>query len=404
MVIGRAPWRAALRVVALAPLLVGPFALAAPPAPTAAFPAPALPASSSAPLPSPAPPPAQAATPVVPAPVVLADSPPEASAKAATRLHHAALAVAKPHQPLVIHALLESPHLVKRTLLVYRIIPAYAAPAAVEWKELEFQRATSGPYTATVPATDVRAPGLDYLVEFELADGHREPAFASRLVPQRVSIYEEPMDVRERVALERLGGRRSLTAASFEYARFSNASGAAADWYYRTEAAYTYRVLRTVDEFSIHVGVVRGRSPAHDELVGLNYASASLKLRIADVFRIEGELLSSVTEVGFAAGGGGALDIGDPFGAKLRLGFEAVHDFGARFYSQVDVPIIDHLRLSPIVEATNMPHAGRYGVRLLGEVAYDFGNGFGAALRGGYEARTSTDGAPSAGAQLMYAF
>jgi hypothetical protein len=123
-----------------------------------------------------------------------------------------------------------------------------------------------------------------------------------------------------------------------------------------------------------------------------------------DIFRIEGELLTSVTESGFAGGGGAALDIGDPFGAKFRVGFEGVHAFGYRWYSQVDVPIVPRLRLSPIVEATNMPHADRYGVRLVGEVAYQFGAGFAAAVRGGYQARDTTEGGPSVGTELMFAF
>jgi hypothetical protein len=329
---------------------------------------------------------------------------PSPAAPGAPLVHHAALAVAPPHAPLVLRALIESPHLVRRAILVYRVAPSSVAFGPSIWKELDFMRAATGPYVATVPMEDVRAPGLDYVVEIELLDGRRELAFASRLAPQHVSVYEEPMDVRERVALERLGGRRSLVGASFDYVRFTNLGGPAADWYYRAEGSYTYRVLRTVDEFAIHVGAVRGRSSGNVEMVGLNYAAASLKLRIADVFRIEGTLLTSVTESGFAGGGGGAMDIGDPFGAKLRLGFEAVHRFGARWYSQVDVPVVAGLRLSPIVEATSMPHAGRYGVRLLGEMAYDFGNGFAAAIHGGYQARVSTDGAPGGGASVTYAF
>jgi hypothetical protein len=319
-------------------------------------------------------------------------------------LHHAAPAVAPPHAPLVLRALIESPHLVRRAILVYRVAPSSVALGTSVWKEIDFMRAAVGPYAATVPMEDVRPPGLDYLVEMELLDGRREPAFASRLVPQHVSVYEEPMDVRERLALERLGGRRSVVGASIDYVRFTNLGGPAQDWYYRAEGSYTYRVLRTVDEFAIHVGAVRGRSPGNLDMVGLNYAEASLKLRVADVFRIQGSLLTSVTESGFAGGGGGAMDIGDPYGAKLRLGFEAVNRFGARWYSQVDVPVVAGLRLSPIVEATSMPHAGRYGVRLLGEMAYDFGNGFAVAIRGGYQARVSTDGAPGGGASVTYAF
>lgn len=385
------------------------FAAAAPGADPLANEAP--PAQSG---PPPQAPPPQAPAPVPPmnVPPVMPALPPAApggamppAAPAAPLVHHAALAVAQPRTPLVIRALIESPHLVRRAILVYRVLPSATAPVGPStWKEVDFMRAAVGPYVATVPMEEVRAPGLDYLVELELLDGRREPAFASRLVPQHVSVYEEPLDVRERLALERLGGRRSLVGASFDYVRFTNLGGPAADWYYRAEGSYTYRVLRTVDEFAIHVGAVRGRSPGNIEMVGLNYAAAALKFRIADVFRIEGSLLTSVTESGFAGGGGGAMDIGDPFGAKLRLGFEAVHRFGARWYSQVDVPVAAGLRLSPIVEATSMPHATSYGVRLLGEMAYDFGNGLGVAIRGGYQARVATDGAPGGGAAVTYAF
>jgi hypothetical protein len=139
-------------------------------------------------------------------------------------------------------------------------------------------------------------------------------------------------------------------------------------------------------------------------MVGLNYAALTLRLRVADLFRFEGEVLSSVTDAGFAAGGGAAIDVGDPYGSKLRLGFEAVHGFGARWFTQVDVQAASRLRLSPIVEATSMPHAGRYGVRLVGEVAVDCGNGVTAAIRGGYQARESTDGGPSGGLGLTFAF
>jgi hypothetical protein len=301
---------------------------------------------------------------------------------------------------------IELPHLIRRAIVSYRALPTsgpgHAPP--VEWSEVTFLRTTPGPYVATIPADAVRSPGLDYTIELEHLDGLREPVFASRLVPQRVSIFEDPMDVRERVALERLGGHRSLISASFEYIMFDTRTGPAEDRFYRTEAAYTYRMLRTVDEFGVHVGVARGHSPGNTDTVGLNYASSWIKFRVADIFRVEGELLASVTEVGFAGGGGAAFDLGDPYGTKLRVGFEGVHAFGYRWYSQVDVSVVPRLRLSPIVEATNMPHASRYGVRLVGEVAFDFGGGFAAALRGGYQARQTDLGGPSVGGALMFAF
>ena len=378
----------------VAPLPPQPVTASPPPPAASVTPASALPGS---------PPPGGPA----PMPVVLSESRPEDPDRdKGPRLHHAAPAIAAPHVALVLSAVIELPHLIGRAIVVYRPLPAagHGSAEPVEWREVTFLRGTPGPYVAAIPPDAVRSPGLDYAIELEHLDGRREAVFASRFVPQRVSIFEDPMDVRERVALERLGGNRSLVSASFEYIAFNTHEGAAADNFYRTEAAYTYRMLRTVDEFGVHVGVARGHSPGNDDTVGLNYASSWIRFRVADLFRIEGELLASVTEVGFAGGGGAAFDIGDPYGTKLRVGFEGVNAFGFRWYSQVDVPIVPRLRLSPIVEATNMPHALRYGIRLVGEIAYDFGGGVSAALRGGYQARESTAGGPSGGAQLMFAF
>jgi hypothetical protein len=396
-----------------------PAVSAAPPSSPAVARWPASPPSSSAVPSPPPPPPAQSAMPgpglsespppggVAPTHLVLPESRPrDREPDQGAHIHHAALAIAAPHVALTLSAVIELPHLVGRAIVVYRPLPApgHGSAEPAEWREVTFLRGTPGPYIATIPPDAVRSPGLEYAIELERLDGRREPVLASRLVPQRVAVFEDPMDVRERVALERLGGNRSVITPSFEYIAFNTREGAAADHFYRTEAAYTYRMLRTVDEFGVHVGVARGRSPGNANAVGLNYASTSVKFRVADVFRIEGALLASVTEVGFAGGGGVAFDIGDPYGTKLRIGFEGVRAFGYRWYSQVDVPIVPRLRLSPIVEATNMPHALRYGVRLVGEIAYDFGGGFSAALRGGYQARQSNGGGPSGGAQLMFAF
>jgi hypothetical protein len=198
-----------------------------------------------------------------------------------------------------------------------------------------------------------------------------------------------------------------------EYVSFGQSRGVTAgtseninDWFYRVEAAYTYRPLRIVDEFSIHAGVVRGHAPTDstEHKVGLNYGAPSVRFRVDDMVRLEGELLLSVTEIGFSGGGGAAVDIGDPYGSKLQLGFESIKVFGTRFWSQVDIQSGPKLRISPIIEATNMPHADHYGVRLIGEIAYDLGSGFTAALRGGYQARDATSGGPSGGLRLNWAF
>jgi hypothetical protein len=336
-----------------------------------------------------------------------------AGAAPSPHLHQAPRAVAPTHLALQIPAEIDFPHLVRRAVVVYRPLPAFGYPASSAYSEVEFLRGAPGPYVATIPAEAVRAPGLEYAIELELVDGRKVPAFASRATPHSVLVSEDLMDVREHAALERLGGRRSVVSTFAEYVRFGSTptnGGSVTDYFYRIEGAYTYRLLRTVDEFSIHAGIVRGQSPvpgaikANDYKVGLNYAAPSLKLRVADAWRIEAELVTSVTEVGFSGGGGGAVEVGDPYGSKLRIGFESVKTFGTRFFSQVDIQASPHLRLSPIIEATDMPHADRFGVRLIGEVLYDVGNGFMVGVRGGYQARDSTSGGPSAGLRVGYAF
>src|SRR5262249_21210411 len=134
-----------------------------------------------------------------------------------------------------------------------------------------------------------------------------------------------------------------------------------------------------------------------------------VRFRLADAWHLETELLTSITEVGFSVGTGGALLIGDPYGSKLSLGFETIGIekstyFGRRFYTKMDILATCRLILSPMIEVTDMPHAEAFGVRLLGEADMDLGRGFMLGLRGGYQARKSTSGGPSVGGNLALAF
>jgi hypothetical protein len=240
---------------------------------------------------------------------------------------------------------------------------------------------------------------VSYAIEVETADGTREAIFASRASPHRVTVLDDAVDAREGTLLARLHGRRSVVDASGEFASF----GSKHDQFFRTEGTYTYRMLGLVSEFGMRAGVVRGDSTAHGA-VGLNYGAPRIRLRLADVFHVEGELLASVTEVGFSNGGGGAIILGDAYGSNLMLGFEGVQVFGVRAYTKLNIVANRWLSVAPTVEVTNMPHAEDVGVRLLGDARIDFGRGFHASVRGGYQARTFASGGPTIGAGLGYGF
>jgi hypothetical protein len=330
-------------------------------------------------------------------------------------LHHAPVVTAHLGDEIQITVQIERPDLMKRALLVVR---AGGTPS-----EVEFQRSSRAEpgYVAVIPATSVR-PGLKYAIELETTTGERLAVFATRRNPHPITVLDSADDAREASLLSRLGGRRSVLRASGEYASFgrqtiSRPAGAAGapvpsvvDQFYRTEGSYTYRLLGTVAEFGLRAGVVRGRSVVAGETdpskydVGLNYGAPRLRLRFDDWFHIEGEILTSITEVGFSVGGGGALLLGDPYGSKLVLGFEGIQVFGARGYSRFDLVANSRFMLSPIIEVTTMPHADRAGVRLLGELGIELGRGFHLDMRGGYQARTFNVGGLTLGGGLAYAF
>jgi hypothetical protein len=331
-------------------------------------------------------------------------------------VHHAPIAVANPHEDLQVKASIDRANLLRRAILVYR-------SAAGVVREAVFQRAADGPYMAIVPAADMLSPWMAYAIEVEDLNGVRSSAFASREAMQNVQVADEIGDLRERAMARRHDNRRSVVTASAEYVYFGRTSVPVTtkdnptlhnekvpDQYYRIEGAYTYRPWRTIAEFSIRIGAVRGTSIVEGEQdrskydVGLNYGSPSVRFRLHDAWHLEGWFLTSVTEVGFSAGAGGALLIGDPYGSKLTIGGESIRTFGSRFYTRMDIQANRWMQVAPIVEVTDMPHAERVGVRLLGEARFDVGSGFYAGVRGGYQARLSTSGGASAGLILAYAF
>jgi hypothetical protein len=238
-------------------------------------------------------------------------------------------------------------------------------------------------------------------------------------------------DADEKAAARRVNERRSLTSFQGEWVTFGRsgarvaavpvvdpgtglpvavtAPAARADDYYRLEASYAYRPLRLVNEFGVRLGLVRGSSPrdvgdSGSPDVGLNYAAPWLRLRLDDVVYATAHVVTGVTEVDFSLGAGLELTLGDPYGANLELGCENIEGFGSRFFTRLNILASARVRVSPIIEATNMPNARNYGVRLLSELGWQVTPDLGFALRGGYQARAAVSGGVSLGAAASLGF
>lgn len=356
--------------------------------------------------------------PGAPAPSPAATTPPPTTARAQVdaRVHHAPPSRATAHAALRIPADVEDPHLAKQVLLVYRT-------GEGAFKEIPFLLGKER-WVAEIPAEEVRSPSLGYAIEVVRLDDSRAAVFASREAPFVVDVPEDLDDLREQAWLGRLRGRRSEASVSADFVWFGNTtrtteqvapagggsttvSDPVTDRYFRTDASYTYRPLRTVIEFGVRLGIVRGTSPianVPDTSVGLNYGAASVTFAVVDGLALTVEGLTSVTEVGFSGGGGAAIHIGDFFGEKLIVGFESVKTFGTRGYVRLDLAHRDTYRISPIVEVTDMPHADRAGLRLIVEGATRIGDGFTVVGRVGYQARDFHAGGIGGGLALSYAF
>ncbi|MBL8605691.1 MAG: hypothetical protein JNL38_00160 [Myxococcales bacterium] len=340
-------------------------------------------------------------------------APARADEPAPPSVHHAPIASAREGHPIVVGVTIEHPERAKRAVLVYSSGGALT--------EVAFERAAgASPYAATIPAPSSSVRAVGYAIEIEDVSGRRAPAFASREDLHPVAVVRDDADRAEAALLDRVGGRRSVFAATGEYVSFGGSDATVdrggrrvtesfRDTYWRTDVAYTYRLFRTVSEFGIRFGVVRGQAVVPGERdpgkfdVGLNYGSPRVRFRVADWVHVDAELLTSVTEVGFSVGGGGAVMFGDPYGARVTFGLEGVKVFGVRGYSRLDLVAGKRFTLAPIVEVTNMPHTDA-GVRLLADVGIDLGAGFAVGLRGGWQARRFDLGGPTAGGHLQYAF
>ncbi|HJZ84290.1 MAG TPA: hypothetical protein VKN99_03925 [Polyangia bacterium] len=290
------------------------------------------------------------------------------------------------------------------------VVVHYRAAAAREstpaWNEASPVRTPSGEFAVDLPARAVQPPGLEYYIE---ADG--APAFASADEPYFVTVAATEESLLASSALRANDGRRSRARVQGEYVDFGS-RGDFSDRYFRLEGDYSYSLYRAVYTIRIGGGLLRASTFQGDlasgsataEQPGLDYGYAEIRFRLAENVFLDTRGLLGATEVGFQAGGGGAVLLGKPETVYVALGGEVMGRIGAEAFLRLHWDTIPTVPMSATIALSDFPgHERPTGVRLVVDASHPVGP-VTLTAKLGYQARDTEIGGATLGLGVERAF
>lgn len=246
-----------------------------------------------------------------------------------------------------------------------------------------------------VPPTLLAEPGVvEYALEAIRPDGQTEAIGADLLRPFRLEV--QPLPEGE--------GPPGASHAEFVFRWVDfNVAGDGVDRYWQTEAQFRYGVgWKALHAVEAGVGLLDGEGGTVEALaagepsesLALGYAYAAAELALGEFVgvgaRITGGNHRATTE-GTARqviGLQGQLRLGDDAGTHLRLGAAALDDLGSRFFADFVIRSFERLPITASAEATNLPVAADYGLRLTGDLGWQATDWLTLKVEAGWNART----------------
>ena len=297
----------------------------------------------------------------------------------------------------------------------------YRRVGAQEYQPASLERSSTGGYAATIPASEVSPPGVEYYIVSKDRQGKERQHFASPSSPHRVVVRGKPENQRFANDLARHKGNHSRAKASFMYFNFGKRLNTAeqseySDYYWQLELDYTYRILKI--PYYIRLGYRRLRSVSQGSLrephmgitgtdeedPGIDWGFAELKFRLHDLFGLKTKIILGATREGFAIGGGAALRIGYDPGTHVSLVFEGAQDLGWTSFLRLAWDTVPGFPMGASVGVTNYPGNGDLAVQLLFDVETRLFEPVSLAVRAGYQARDHRVGGLAIGGWLIYEF
>jgi hypothetical protein len=210
----------------------------------------------------------------------------------------------------------------------WRPIDAATGP----WLDVPFERSSAGGWFVSLPPA--RPPGIEYFIHGKDTSGVAIAHFASAQHPHVVRVDPLQVDRLEEIDLERLAGHRNEVSLDVAGHDFGNRYGVR-DRFLRSEATFTYKVLRYLHHIAFGFGAIEGRTPEYSDTAAdvaarraLRYGFGEVRVRPhASVF-FDLRVALGVSHEGFDQGVRGVITFGKPWRSNVSIGGEAIGDLG----------------------------------------------------------------------------
>lgn len=277
--------------------------------------------------------------------------------------------------------------------------------------EIPFERSSTGGYYATIPAADLRRPGVEYFIVGVLADGREVAHFASERWPHEVRI--EPAASQRWIEAERarLAGRDARVRAWVEGMRFGNVDGA--DHFFRGEIDWTSRLVTTLYSFTLGYGFIEGQTPVSRDADAMDpsvthaarYGFAEVRLRLHRSVWLDGGVTMGVSHDGFATGIRGKAVLGKEWRSCVIVGGEFMQDMGSRVWLTLQWDTVPPFLMAATVSDTGFPESniGR-GSSVSFDVTFPVSHRIGVTAQVSYASRSERPGSLGGGLGTSFEF
>jgi hypothetical protein len=332
----------------------------------------------------------------------------EDAAPAQAIVHHVPPAEAPEHEPLRLAAVVENAWAESALVARYR---AGTDAEGAAFKEVPFERSSTGAYYAIIPLAVVKRPGLVYYVVGIGKDGKEVAHFASAARPHEVRV-EPPSDARWiETETRRLAGRNDRVRTFVDAVGFGDSLGER-DYYLRSEIDWTHRLVTRLYSFSLGYGFVEGRTPSNRDDMdpqfvtrGTRYGFGTVRLRATDTLWFDGGVLLGFSHVGFAPGVRGQIIVGRDWRTAVSVGAEVIRDLGSSWWVQLQWDTVPPLLMSAKILTTDLPGSALEGGSTLSLHAdYPIGERVTVGATLSADAREHRPAAPGAGLSLALEF